>query len=540
MKKIFFFRLIAGAVLLFLAAPFAWPGGGQPEGGGAKSGSPRAAVNVTYPITTEGVKKLTFWLPIQPPAAKHMSSYNDHPIFKIISQNTGVEVEFFHPAVGQEREQLGILVASGDLPDLVQIRGLYNGGSGAGVAEGIFRDLTGDIPVYAPDYYREITRTESNYRRATNNEGKLTAFLEIKQSAPPFYRVNYRQDVMDQLGLDNPATIADYNADFAKMKAAGITAFAPPANGRISLFMWPYGVTPGFFVGADGKIKWGEAEAGYKQYLQLMNDWYTKGYIYPDFMSNMTDTERRALIANKSVAMIVESVDLVKSVTDSASLKSVPMPYPRLTPGQPIHFDTVSFTTQPNAAVMDTVVTTACKNPEIAMEYMNYFFTQAGADLCNWGVKDGTYTVDAAGKKTFTDTMLRNPTIPLGDIQTVLKIHLFAKLAEPDVVCNPNVIINPEALELRMRYSDDKTIDNSQTLPPIQLSIDDSQARNQIMRDINTYVDEMSLKFITSVTPLSEFDNYVAQIKKMNLDEAIKITERGYQEYMKKPGIPGK
>ncbi|MDR1637909.1 MAG: extracellular solute-binding protein [Treponema sp.] len=499
---------------------------------------PATKAGVTYPVSAGGEKKLSFWLPIQPPAAKHISSYNEHEIFKIIGQNTGVEVNFSHPAVGQEREQLGILIASGDLPDLIQIRGLYNGGSSAGVAEGVFRELTGDIPVHAPDYYREITKSDRNYRLATDSEGKITEFHIIKQSAPAFNRLNYRQDVMDKLGIDIPVTIADYEEDFAKMKTAGLTGFAPPANGKIDLIMWAYGITPGFHIGADGTVKWGEAQPAYKDYLQLMNDWYTKGYISKDFMSNMSDPERRTLFTTNSVSMIINPVDLIKSVSDAAGFAAVPLPYPRLYAGQAIHFQPVSFETLPlpNES-MGTVVSRSCKNPEIAIEYLNYFYTQEGADLCNWGVKDLSYTVDTNGKKTFTDYMLRNEKIPLSDVQVLLKIHLCAKLAEPDVVCNPNVVIDAAALEYRTRYSDDRTIDDDQVLPAFQLSMEDSLKRNEIMRDINTYVDEMTLKFITGVNSLSEFDNYLAQLKNMRLNEAIAITARGYEQFMTKPGV---
>ena len=533
MKKERFFATIIMILCMGTGIVFAG-GSGQSSGGTPVASGP---VNVTYPITTEGAKSLTFWLPIQPPAARHINNYSDQEIFQIISKNTGINMTYYHPAVGQEQEQLNILVASGDLPDIIQIRGLYSGGSSVGVSDGIFRDLTNLIRTHAPDYLREITKTEINYRLATDNEGRITEFQIIKQSAPAFNRMNYRQDVMDQLGLKIPVTIADLESDFAKMKTAGLTAFMPQANGKIDLLMWVYGTTPGFFIGTDGNIKWGEAEPGYRQYLELMNKWDNSGYISPDFMSNLNDVERRSMFTTNTVSMIIQPVDLVKSAADAVGIKIVPLPYPRLTAGQQIHFQPVSFETRPllNES-MATVITTSCKNPEIAAEYLNYYYTPEGADLANWGIKDYTYTVDASGKKTFTDNMLRNPKIPLADIQTMLKIHLIAKLSEADVVCNPNVVINEEALELRMRYSDDKTIDDSQILPAFAMSLKDNQSRNEIMRDINTYVNEMTLKFITGVTPLSDFDSYIAQIKKMNLDEAIRLTQAGYTQFKNKPG----
>lgn len=497
-------------------------------------------VEVVYPIKGEGIKKLSFWLPIQPAAAKYINNYKDQEVFQEISKQTGVEVEFIHPAVGQEKEQLGVLVASGNLPDIIQIRNLYNGGSPAGVDDGVFRDLTKLIPSYAPDYYKAIRNTDEAFRLATTNDGKITEFTILKQTAPAFDRLNFRDDVIKEIGYtDTPITISDYEEAFEKMKAKGIVGFAPVATGRVNQFMWPFGITEGFFIGTDGKVKWGQAESAFKDYLTLMNKWWNSGYLYKDFMSNITENDRRALWTNKKVGMFPNSVDIANSLAIANKFKSMPANYPRLKKEQPIHFETVSWETLPviGGESMATVVTTNCKNPEIALQYLNYYYTQEGADLANWGIKDKSYKIDTNGKKNFTDYMYKNEKITLGDAQTMLKIHLVAKLAEPDVVCNPNVISNVEALALRNKHSEDKTIDNKQVLPTFQLSPEKSVERNTIMRDIITYADEMTLKFIIGASPLSDFDKYVAQLKAMKIDEAIKITQEGYDQFKNKPGI---
>ena len=117
------------------------------------------------------------------------------------------------------------------------------------------------------------------------------------------------------------------------------------------------------------------------------------------------------------------------------------------------------------------------------------------------------------------------------------KIHMQAKLSEADVVCNPNVVSNEESLAKRMLYSDDPTIDNAQVLPAFAFSAEASEERSSIMTDINTYVDEMTLKFITGVTPLTEFDNYMAQLQAMGIEDAIAITQQQYEAFMNKPGL---
>ena len=117
---------------------------------------------VSYPIQTED-NKLTFWLPIQPIASKYISSYNDHLIYNIISENTGMDIEFINCAPADGATQLSLLIASNDIPDIMQIRGMYPGGAAAGVNEGVFVDLTPYLEQHAPDYYKAIRTSDLCY-----------------------------------------------------------------------------------------------------------------------------------------------------------------------------------------------------------------------------------------------------------------------------------------------------------------------------------------------------------------------------------------
>lgn len=494
-------------------------------------------VQLSYPVGSG--ETLSFWLPIQPPAAKYISSYEEQEIFQEISKATGINIEFIHPAVSQEKEQLGLLMASGDLPDIIQIRGFYSGGSSAGVDDGVFLDLTELMPIHAPDYFKNITASEEAYRLATNNDGKITEFVILKQDAPAFVRVNFITEIMDRYGIeDMPVTISDYEELFAEMAADGLPAFAPEENGRVEQFMFPYGITNGFFLDKAGDVQFGPATENYREYLTLMNDWYNKGYLYKDFMGNLSDSERRALFSNMQVGMFIYPVDLALSQAKSVDMTIMPANYPRLNEGQEMPFFSLSFETMPRPGEMVTVVTSESKNPELALNYINYFYTQEGADLCNWGIKDKSYVEDANGNKTFTDYMLNNPEIALADAQTMLKIHLCAKLSEPDVVCNPNVISNEESLALRNMYSDDKSVNNSQSLPSFQLSAEGALKRSSIMNDIDTYINESTLKFITGATPLSEFDKYLDTLQSMDIAQVLEITQNEYNNFMTKP-LPG-
>lgn len=526
MKKVFVSLLVLVTMLAPLVAS------GSKEVAGKTSVVVQDDFEVSYPVNNDG-GTLTIWCPIQPPAAKHITSYDEQEVFQEISKRTGIKTNYIHPALGQEREQLGLLIASGSLPDIIQIRGLYSGGSAGGVEDGIFLDMTDLMETYAPDYYALMTANDMNYKLASTNDGKITEFNIFKASAPEFFRVNFLSSTIEKFGIvEMPETLDDYEALFARMREGGLTGTILEKNGIVDQFMWPFGITSGFCLAEDGKtVIWGQGTKEYKEYLELMHSWFKKGYIYKDFMANLTQNQKNALFANQEIGAFVQPVDLALSQAKSVGQKSFPANYPRKEKGQLIPFRTVSTETLPlilpNQS-MATVITTSSKNPELAMQYLNYFYTQEGADLCNWGIEGKSYTVDENGQKHFTDYVYHNPKIPMSDIQVMAKIHLTAKLSEPDVVCNPNVIANQESLKLRKMYSDDSNVDNSRVLPSFQLASEASMDRDRIMRDINTYSEEMTLKFISGATPLSEFDTYYKQLYKMGLQKAIDITQNQF------------
>ena len=51
------------------------------------------------------------------------------------------------------------------------------------------------------------------------------------------------------------------------------------------------------------------------------------------------------------------------------------------------------------------------------------------------------------------------------------------------------------------------------------------------MNEINTYRDEMTLKFIFGTESLDNFDTYVTNIKNMNLEEALDIENAALDRY---------
>jgi putative aldouronate transport system substrate-binding protein len=79
-----------------------------------------------------------------------------------------------------------------------------------------------------------------------------------------------------------------------------------------------------------------------------------------------------------------------------------------------------------------------------------------------------------------------------------------------------------------------KSDNEKYALPPVTISLEDSGEYAKIMSDVNTLVDETSLKIILGSLPVSAFDSYLNQLKSVDMDRAVKITQAAYDRYNKR------
>ena len=71
-------------------------------------------------------------------------------------------------------------------------------------------------------------------------------------------------------------------------------------------------------------------------------------------------------------------------------------------------------------------------------------------------------------------------------------------------------------------------------MPLVTPTKDESSQFASIMTDINTYKDEMFLKFIMGAEPIDNFDKYVKKIEAMGINDAIKIQQSALDRFNKR------
>lgn len=174
------------------------------------------------------------------------------------------------------------------------------------------------------------------------------------------------------------------------------------------------------------------------------------------------------------------------------------------------------------------VITTSCKDVELAARLLDYAYSEEGHMLFNFGIEGVSYTMEN-GEPIYTDLLLKNPDLSITHAMAgYIRANYNGPFVQDEAYASQYYTLDAqkEAIEL---WSD--TNAGNHILPPVTPTVDESKEQAQIMNEINTYRDEMTLKFILGNKSFDEWDDYVKTIKGMNIDRVLEIQNAALERY---------
>ena len=492
---------------------------------------------------------LTVWCTISSGAAKAYTTLAEHPFFIWLKEKTGVNVEFYHPSYEQMDQQLNLMIASGDFYDILN-GAWYPGGPQAGVDEGCFVDLNQYLD-YLPDYLRYATDTtletedwlwtdalkeiyQPTAQEPFLDHGCLTSKGEL-WCVTQVWRTEYlpdagaliRKDWLDELNLEVPTTIAELEEVLAAFKTLGddVIPMELPAKGYDEVtgnIAGAFGFRPAYYFARtlDGQVDVSNlVKPEFKDYLHKVNEWYEAGYIDPDFM-NREDAAAEALLLSDRLGIWLASwteSDYYNNLYDGEdeNFELVAMPNLVMEEGQQLHYKQYYNSSPSNYLSL----TTSCKNPEIACQWMNTFFKQESLERQLFGEEGVTYTKGEDGAYVYTDEFY-------ADMENLRDTYLFGGLAGVDSVLTMYLRSDPSAYTQPAARVVDQLVwagdcGTEFGMPYVVFADDDWGTMDSLMAEVHTYADPMVLRFINGSADIdAEWDNYVATVNALGLEEA--------------------
>ena len=496
---------------------------------------------IEYPLS-DGSEKLTYWLPWIPLLSSHYTGYEGHPGLAYAEEVTGVTVEYISCSQEAAQTEFNLMVASGSTTDILSgATRYYTNGTDAGVQEEVFIDLTENIQQWSPAYWSTLQSNDEWMKYVTSDEGNIAAYVGFDMVNLGLNSGNFiRQDWLDELGLEVPVTFDDYYEVLTAFKTNyDISDPIMMSSSLTSNLSYVFGV-PSFNIESttslcyflkDGEVTCALTDEGLEEYISMPNQWYNEGLINHDFYarsSNAQDNAITSLIFDDQVGIwstVMSNYEDYPEQSGNPSFANTAIGDALPAEGQLLTFKSMDISAGSNCSISGT-----CENVELAMKWLDFWFTEEGGMVARYGVQGLSYELDENGDPYYLDVITNNP-----DGMTYQLARIFycpngmAALGDPRIVRDhvySEGVRNCSAI-WNAAYGSSESVISGQ----VSMTVSESEEFYSIYTDIGTYAAENLIKFVIGDLPMSEFGSFVAKIEEMNLARCNEIFTGAVERY---------
>lgn len=530
--------LMGGSLLLAACSKEATPAPGSTPADTKTPATTTATSAAPYPIKTD--KVITHWYVAGAGQLAAIPDVNNWPVFQELAKRTGIKEKYISPAVNQAKEQLNVMFASGEYADIIEWNFLndYPGGPEKAIKDGNILKLNDLIEKSAPNLKKYLKAHPDVDKQIKTDNGTYYGFPFIRGDdwLKTYGGPIIRKDWLDDLGLQVPTTIDDWYIvlkAFKEKKGAAAPLTFISGVPRVfddlgtGAFVGAYGVTRGFSL-KDGKVIFGPAQPGYKEFLATMRKWYVDGLLDKDIATidgkirdaNMTSGKSGATYALAGGG-IGKWLTAMKDKDPKYNV--VGAPYPVLKKGDIPMFGQKDYTAPSGGTY---AISPKSKNQELAVQLLDYGFSEEGMLFYNFGIPGVSYDMKN-NYPTYSDMIKKDYSLNLGlytrstggpTIQDRRYYEQFAALPQQQ-----------EAVTTWFKTDVDKYM-----LPPISPTPEESSELAKIMTEVNTLVDETTIKIVLGTDTLDSYDKFLDKLKALKIDRAIQIEQAALERYNKR------
>lgn len=500
------------------------------------------AVTVSYPLCQPGEIELDVYmamsgfLPMVIPDVA-TNGLNGNRGVQCMEEATGVHLNWTLIDQDAYAEKFSITLAAGDYPDYFGVPDTQvSGGIDALVEQDICIDLMPMLDDCLPDFKNGIFSTNEEYRKGLiSDNGRMTTIKSYEnQSTMGLY---IRQDWLDQLGLAVPETFDELHDVLAAFKNQ-----IPGCNYPMLLTQnWDYsnnGFVGGFdtsgygtssdlsYFVEDGKVQAGILSDNYRDYIQMLRDWFAEGILgEPSMNMQSMFPINEYILSNQCGFAFGQSDTLSESSKQQAGGTYDMEPIKAIVREKGDTFKLYANKGQTGNG--GWAITTACEYPEEAAKVINWMWTEDGYKAMNFGVEGETYNM-VDGKVEYTDLITNNPNGFNAMFNTCSEIAFF-DLPFDCAMERKAATFSNEAEAKAQEVWRENTSNEYQYYG--SLSVPESEEYGTIASDLSTKAAETVSKFIIGDRPMEEWDSFIEELKGMNIARCIELKQAAYDRY---------
>lgn len=477
-----------------------------------------------------------------PMEALNIQNLHDFKYDQYLEEITNVHIDYYELEYFSASEKMLLAINSGDYSDMI-LNLTYPGGDAAAYEAEIILDLTGYISESAPNY-QHILDSNAQLSKESHMDGMLLNFQAPYDDFRDNQGLVVRSDWLSDLGLQAPETydeLYDVLMAFKNEKGASIPIYMNndctindlmegfniqtySASGTATTNASGTTTTLPFYV-EGGVVKCTLDQDAYREYLQMMNQWYQDGLFDPDFISVRFDPFDSYLSGNIQAGEMGVWPTSVEGIDNYDPVPITPIASPVQNKGDMNHITEKSLLID----TYKTYITTQCKDVDLAVRWMDYWYSVDGTLLYNYGLEGDTYEI-VDSEPVFTDIVINNefgvsPSnymrgfSPFGVFSGVLLRYRTAEFNSDNASLAWDVWTN--------------NLDATMAMPSqMSLSVEESEGIGALYGDLSTYAMEMIPRFIIGDIGFDQWETYVTELNKLGLQECVAFQQQAYDRYI--------
>ena len=422
----------------------------------------RVYPNEPIQLPLEKEETISYWICFDNTYMPEYQSYADHPFFKHLKEETNINIEFVVPSVdvvdiSHLRDEWMNRITSGTTTDMVShfwfVPDLEGSTIDSASEEELYYELTEYVEVQMPNFnalreqYAEIDKLTITPYQNIMYIPMVTGVEDRNQNTPAQEGLVIRKDFLDELQMDVPVTVDDWYNTLTAFKVSlgvehpfwlGDMLLAPTCVNNA--FITCYGQSYEWYINEeDGLLHYGATEEGTRQYVEMMQRWYSEGLVATGV--NITRTDKLSDSVGAWGGSVTDIISLKSTDAVNANYELVAAPYPVLNEGDQIKIRN-DYMPVGNREINCIYICQSYESPALAAKWIDQLFSEESYMRASYGIEGEDYTVDGDGNITFTDKIVNHPNGYLYGVNQYL--YLGNMYADRDVLID--LVYSDEAI----------------------------------------------------------------------------------------------
>ena len=485
--------------------------------------------SVELPISEDGTI-FTFWTG-SPAMDATITGWNDSTAVQELEKRTGVHIDYIEVAPPAQSESLNLMFASGDYPDILNyaITGSYS--IPYLIENEIVMDLQDMMEDYAPSYSALMDADPALYLATVDDEGQIGGLAGYRYNSFTTTGAIVRADWVEKVGMkpEDLVTIDDYHEYLTQLKNQGLCEYPMPLRYDASITGSPFLAAMGGFAGPaaessaqsfyydeNDQLVYSYITDTYREYLSLMADWYQEGLITRDLLSS--DMLDSSAITSGSYGVFWQDCQFMSMWTEAGRVNDpdytlAGITEPLVEEGQKVGFGDITDIS------INLMICTSCDDPETALQWLDYHFSEDGSILCQYGL-EGEGLVYTDGKPGYSDLISNNPDgLSTDNALNAYTINMNMFASDGTTLRKAYDEVQQKALDA---WNDKREVTKSSFTNLFTLDADETATVQRYYTDISTYVAEQVGKFLIGEEDLDEnWDSFVETVESMGIDQVV-------------------